>query len=298
MLGERPQARWLCETASGAFGEDFTEELDRPATERMVAHLDAMVARYRAGEPLQYVLGHWAFRHLDLMVDRRVLIPRPETELVAAVAIERARALSTPVVVADLGTGSGAIGLSMAAELRITGTTVWLTDASADALAVARANAAGVGRAAANVRLAQGSWFDALPDDLRGRLDVVVANPPYIAEDDPEVGSEVREWEPGRGVVRRSRRPRRHPHDRRRGAGVDPARRIAGARDRSPPGRGGAPAAGDRRPRRRRDRPRPGRQGPDRDRSGSCPGVNLPQVRGRAEHHALGALPGERAVAA
>jgi len=196
VLGERPQARWLCETASGAFGEDFTEELDRPATERMVAHLDAMVARYRAGEPLQYVLGHWAFRHLDLLVDRRVLIPRPETELVAAVAIERARAASGPVVVADLGTGSGAIGLSMAAELRITGTTVWLTDASADALAVARANAAGVGRAAANVRLAQGSWFDALPDDLRGCLDVVVANPPYIAEGDPEVGSEVLEWEP------------------------------------------------------------------------------------------------------
>lgn len=203
-LGERPQARWICETASGLFGDEFLDALDDRATERMVAHLDAMVARYRAGEPLQYVLGHWSFRRLDLLVDRRVLIPRPETELVAELAIDRARAATrrspggarTPIVVADLGTGSGAIGLSLAAELPITGVTVWLTDASADALAVARANAAGLGRAAANVRVAEGSWFDALPDELRGRLDVVVANPPYIAEGDPEVGAEVTEWEP------------------------------------------------------------------------------------------------------
>jgi release factor glutamine methyltransferase len=203
-LGERPQARWICETASGLFGDEFLEGLDERATERMVAQLDAMVARYRAGEPLQYVLGHWSFRRLDLFVDRRVLIPRPETELVAELAIERARAATrrdpavprTPIVVADLGTGSGAIGLSLAAELPISGVTVWLTDASADALAVARANAAGLGRAASNVRVAEGSWFGALPDELRGRLDVVVANPPYIAEGDPDVASAVDEWEP------------------------------------------------------------------------------------------------------
>jgi release factor glutamine methyltransferase len=203
-LGERPQARWICESASGLFGDEFLDGLDERATERMVAQLDRMVARYRAGEPLQYVLGHWSFRRLDLLVDRRVLIPRPETELVAELAIERARAAArpdpdavrTPIVVADLGTGSGAIGLSLAAELPITGVTVWLTDASVDALAVARANAAGLGRAAANVRLAEGSWFDALPEELRGRLDVVAANPPYIAEGDPEVAAAVDEWEP------------------------------------------------------------------------------------------------------
>lgn len=195
-LGERPQARWLCETASGLHGGEFTDGLSERATERMVAQLDAMVARYRAGEPLQYVLGHWAFRRLDLLVDRRVLIPRPETELVAEVALGRARAAGRPLVVADLGTGSGAIGLSLAAELPITGVTVWLTDASADALAVARANTAGLGRAGANVRLAEGSWFDALPAELRGELQVVVANPPYIADGDPEVEAGVREWEP------------------------------------------------------------------------------------------------------
>ena len=196
VLGERGPARWLCETASGADGDEFTAALDEVPTERMVAHLDAMVARYRSGEPLAYVMGRWSFRTLDLMVDRRVLIPRPETELLAERAIAAAREF-TPRVVVDLGTGSGAIGLSMAAELPIDGTEVWLTDASPDALDVARANVSAVGRGAANVRIAHGSWFDALPAELRGCVNVIVANPPYIALDDPEVDDSVREWEPG-----------------------------------------------------------------------------------------------------
>ena len=87
----RPQARWLCEEASGAFGPEFLEVVAQPATERCVAHLDSMLARVRQGEPLQYVLGHWSFRRLDLLVDQRVLIPRPETELVVEVALGCAR---------------------------------------------------------------------------------------------------------------------------------------------------------------------------------------------------------------
>ena len=90
-LTGRPQARWLCEEASGAFAAEFLEVLDAPVTERSMAHLDAMLTRWSAGEPLQYVLGHWSFRHLDLLVDRRVLIPRPETELVAQVALDLLR---------------------------------------------------------------------------------------------------------------------------------------------------------------------------------------------------------------
>ncbi len=77
----RAQARWMCEVASGFDGDEFLAGLDLPASERGVAHLDAMLARLETGEPLQYVLGRWGFRHLDLMVDRRVLIPRPETEI-------------------------------------------------------------------------------------------------------------------------------------------------------------------------------------------------------------------------
>lgn len=194
VLEDRAAARWLCEEAGSFDGDELLTALDSPATQRMVAHLDAMVARHRAGEPLQYALGRWAFRRLDVMVDRRVLIPRPETEVLVDVALAALDARAATVV--DLGTGSGAIGLALASELPLTGTTVWLTDVSADALDVARANLAGIGRAAANVRVAQGEWFDALPLELRGTLDLVVSNPPYIADDDPEVDDSVREWEP------------------------------------------------------------------------------------------------------
>lgn len=191
-LGDDAAARWLCEEASGA--ESLAGVLAEPATARMVAHLDAMVGRRMDGEPLAYVLGHWSFRHIELAVDRRVLIPRPETEVVAGVAIDLARALPRPITVADLGTGSGAIGLAMADELPLNGVVVWLTDVSAAALHVARANLAGLGRRAANVRIAAGRWFDALPAGTV--LDVAVANPPYIATGSPQIDDSVRNWEP------------------------------------------------------------------------------------------------------
>ena len=194
VIGERHEARWLLEVAASLDGPDLDDSLDEPATVRMVQHLDEMVARCRAGEPLPYVLGRWSFRHLDLAVDRRVLIPRPETELVAGVAIDLARNVGPERTVVDLGTGSGAIGLSLARELPLDGTTVWITDASADALAVATANLAGIGRPARNVRTALGSWFDPLPDGRR--FDVVVSNPPYVAEDSPMLEASVRDWEP------------------------------------------------------------------------------------------------------
>lgn len=200
-LTGRAEARWLCEEASGCFGEEFVEVLDAAASERAVAHLDAMLTRVQTGEPLQYVLGHWSFRRLDLLVDRRVLIPRPETELVAEHAIALARQLADempdrPLIVADLGTGSGAIGLSLAAELPRGSIELWLTDSSTDALDVARANAAGLGMAGECVRFGHGSWFAALPDELRGELALVVSNPPYIAVGDSQVAANVHDWEP------------------------------------------------------------------------------------------------------
>lgn len=200
-LAGRPQARWLCEEASGAFGAEFLEVLDSAVTERSMAHLDAMLQRWSAGEPLQYVLGHWSFRHLDLLVDRRVLIPRPETELVAQVAIDLMRSTAPewperPIPVADLGTGSGALGLSLAFELPRGLVEVWLTDVSSDALDVARANTAGLGMSGASVQFGQGEWFVALPSTLKGKLAIVVSNPPYIAHGDPAVEQSVREWEP------------------------------------------------------------------------------------------------------
>lgn len=201
-VGSRTEARWLCEHASGLDGDEFAQALGEEATLRMVNHLDAMVARYRAGEPLAYVMGRWAFRHLDLMVDRRVLIPRPETELLVDVVVQR---LPDPgadrLRLVDLGTGSGAIGLSLAHELWARGPEVWLTDASSDALEVARANLAGLGRAGSGVRLSQGRWFEALPHHLRGTLHAVVSNPPYVAVDDPELDTSVRDWEPAMALL-------------------------------------------------------------------------------------------------
>jgi release factor glutamine methyltransferase len=97
------------------------------------------------------------------------------------------------LAVVDLGTGTGAIALSVADECKLTD--VWATDVSAEALAVARANLAGVGRAGARVQLRQGSWFEALPAELAGRIGVIVSNPPYVADGD-SLPDEVEAWEP------------------------------------------------------------------------------------------------------
>jgi release factor glutamine methyltransferase len=166
---------------------------------RMGVSLQAMVGRRLAGEPVQYVLGHWPFRHIDLLIDQRVLIPRPETEQVVEVALSCARQLRSDehmLRIADIGTGSGAIGLSMANELPHDNTEVWLSDVSTDALDVARANIAGIGRNARNVRVTEGSWCAGLPRELHGTFQVIVSNPPYIDEADPLVEDSVRTWEP------------------------------------------------------------------------------------------------------
>lgn len=202
-LGSASDARRIVEEASGYEGADLIIRLDEGVPARSGAYLTGMVERRTAGEPLQYVLGRWGFRTLDLMVDRRVLIPRPETEQVVGWAIDEVRetmadeAGSAParrrLLAADLGTGSGAIALSLAAEL---GADVWATDVSTDALDVARANLSGLGMwAATRVRMVQGSWWTALPEELRGRFALVVSNPPYVGEHE-DLPVEVDAYEP------------------------------------------------------------------------------------------------------
>ena len=188
------QARRLVEQASGYEGGEYYVGLTKAATQRQLAHLDNMLARLLAGEPLQYVLGRWRFRGLDLMVSPAVLIPRPETETLAGLAIAELFRRDPPGgVVTDLGTGSGAVGLAVAAECETA--RVFLTDVSSDALGVARANLAGLGRAAVRVSIGQGSWYDALPQSLVGMVDVVVSNPPYV-RDDEALPANVAHWEP------------------------------------------------------------------------------------------------------
>ena len=193
-LGDRSEARRLVEHASGY---RIAEAFDLQPAQRSMAQFDAMLGRRATGEPLQYVLGSWGFRSLDVHVDQRVLIPRPETELVVEHALGVIDALGARTVV-DLGTGSGVIALSIAMER--TTVRVWATDASADALDVTRANLAGIGRPGTRVRVAHGEWYDALPRDLMGTVDVIVSNPPYVAESDV-LPSEVSEWEPREALI-------------------------------------------------------------------------------------------------
>jgi release factor glutamine methyltransferase len=197
------EVRFILEHVSGYGAGEWLAIADVAAPARGERELREMVRRRIGGEPLQYVLGAWGFRGLDLFVDRRVLIPRPETEYVVEVALEEAvraglqrsrrrvalveptphlptpHLPTPPLPVADIGTGSGAIALAIAAELPQV--EVWATDVSADALAVARANVSGC--AATRLRIADpGEWFDPLPAQLRGSLRLVVSNPPYVAE--------------------------------------------------------------------------------------------------------------------
>ena len=199
-LGNEQEARWLCEHASGLDRVELDAARDEVVSQRCGVALRAMVARRLTGEPLQYVMKSWAFRYLDVLVDNRVLIPRPETEVVVQVALDLAREMisktNSKLRVADLGTGSGVIGLSLASELPGGSNEVWLTDLSADALEVARANLAGLGLINGDVRVAHGSWFAALPSELKNSFDLIVSNPPYIALYDPSVESSVLNHEP------------------------------------------------------------------------------------------------------
>lgn len=206
-LGSDTDSRRIVERASGYSGVELAAHLRELAPGRAVELVEAMVGRRRRGEPLQYVVGIWGFRRLELLVDARVLIPRPETEVVVQVALAELNRLEAqphedskrPSVVVDLGTGSGAIALSVALEAPRS--QVWATDASVAALAVARANLAGMGSyVAPRVRLVEGDWFDALPAGLAGRVDLVVSNPPYVGAAEV-LPAEVANWEPQRALI-------------------------------------------------------------------------------------------------
>jgi len=209
-LGSSTEARWMVEAATGSASGSLSAHHADPVSDDIGAVVDRWVARRVAGEPLQYVLGSWDFRGIDVSVDRRVLIPRPETETVVGIALELlgvpgAAGPRRPRRVVDLGTGSGAIALALAVE-GPADLEVWATDRSADALAVARANLDALARrdpaAAGRVRLAEGSWFESLAPELAGSLSMVVSNPPYVAEGEwPSLDPVVRDFEPRGALV-------------------------------------------------------------------------------------------------
>jgi release factor glutamine methyltransferase len=137
-----------------------------------------MLCRRCTGTPLQHLTGEQGFRHLILRVRPGVFVPRPETEVVVDAALEAIRTVEHPVV-ADLGTGAAPIALAVKDERP--DASVWATDVSADAVALARENADALGLA---IEVALGDLFDPLPPVLRGTLDLAVANPPYLVPEE------------------------------------------------------------------------------------------------------------------
>jgi len=179
----------VLETTRSALRADTRRELDDAASDE----LDRLLARRERREPLAYVLGEWGFRRLTLNVDARVLVPRPETEIVVERCLARIAGVTRPRVL-DVGTGSGAIALAIADEAP--GTRVTAMDASQDALDVARENSS---RTGLTVEVVHGDLFDGLPD---GPWDLVVSNPPYVRPHEIDaLEPEVRDWEPRAALV-------------------------------------------------------------------------------------------------
>jgi release factor glutamine methyltransferase len=181
-IGPR-EADWVLEAAES-----------RASTDREVERIALELAERRAeGEPLQYVLGTAAFRHLELSVGPGVLVPRPETEVLVERALDR---LPPGGAIVDVGTGSGAIALAIRQERP--DARVWATDDSAEALRYAQDNRAGLDL---DVAILRGSLFEPLPGSMRGGFDVVVSNPPYVSESETHlVGRDVLDHEPDHAV--------------------------------------------------------------------------------------------------
>lgn len=154
---------------------------------------EALAARRAAGEPVAYLIGRRGFWTLELEVTPATLIPRPETELLVELALERLPR-DAAIRVADLGTGSGAIALAIASERPRA--QVVATDASADALAVARRNAQRLG--IGNVRFVQGDWLAPLAGE---RFALIVSNPPYIEAADPHLAQGDLRYEPAAALA-------------------------------------------------------------------------------------------------
>lgn len=175
---ERLDARLLLQYATGCTHTDLLARPETPVIGPAYAQFAEWVERRAAGEPLAYLVGEAEFRGRVFLVSPEVLIPRPETEVLIDLALDRMRRIAHPTV-ADLGTGSGIVAISLALECPAAAVTA--VDLSSGALAVARTNA---GRLGARVDFHAGDWFSPLAGQ---RFDVIVSNPPYVADADPHL---------------------------------------------------------------------------------------------------------------
>lgn len=184
----RLEAELLLADVLGIKRLDLYLQFDRPLTEAQLEQFRAVVRRRLKREPLQYITGRVQFRHIELEVDRRVLIPRPETEVLVGIVLEFIRGRSVRVL--DIGTGSGAIALSIAKEAPEA--LLVASDVSRGAAEAAEQNAKRLGLA---IEFRVGDLLDVIGADEK--FDVVVSNPPYVGlNEKDELQPEVRDWEP------------------------------------------------------------------------------------------------------
>lgn len=184
---DRLDARLLVEQVAACTYADLLAHPARSLSADQLSRLDTLVGRRAGGEPLAYLLGSAAFYGREFWVTPAVLIPRPETELLVELAIERVQ-LHSGVRILDLGTGSGVLAVTIGClcpEARLTA-----VDLSVAALAVASSNAA---RHAVEIDFRAGQWFSPLADE---RFDLIVANPPYVAHGDPHLQQNGLPFEP------------------------------------------------------------------------------------------------------
>ena len=188
--GARLNSELLIGHALGLKRMQLYLQFERPLTEPELEKIRPLVKRRSNREPLQYIIGETDFSGLKLKVDRRALIPRPETEYL--IELVAGRLAAPPASILDLGTGTGAIALVLATKYPAA--TVTAVEKSAVALALARENAEALGLAA-RVSFIESDWFAALPAE--GRYELIVANPPYLSDSEVrEAQPEVKDYEP------------------------------------------------------------------------------------------------------
>ena len=184
---DKLDARLLLQHATGCTHADLLARPEMPVSGPAYEQFAAWVERRAAGEPLAYLVGEAEFRGRVFQVSPAVLIPRPETEVLIDLALERLAGLAAPKIL-DLGAGSGIVAISLALECPQA--TVAAVDLSKEAISVARNNA---GRLGANVDFRQGDWFSPVAGE---RFDLIVSNPPYVASGDPHLALDGLPFEP------------------------------------------------------------------------------------------------------
>jgi release factor glutamine methyltransferase len=193
------ESRWLVGHALGLEPHQLVSQAEQPVPPEQRTQAESLVARRAAREPLQYILGTQEFCGLEFFVSPAVLIPRPETEVLLQEAL-RAVDLNKNSVLVDVGTGSGCVAVTLATIVQQA--RILAVDRSPEALAAAKANAERQ-TVADRIEFIEGDLLSPLRDrGLKGQVDVIVSNPPYIAESDwAGLQPEIRDFEPRSALV-------------------------------------------------------------------------------------------------